>query len=76
MNNECESEYSMSALKAVLDPSAYGNILKNMQNEEIKRAGLDGLESCPNCEYAVIIENPDEKVFYCINPQCLKETCR
>jgi len=39
-------------------------------------AGIDGLECCPHCPYAVIVDNPNDKVFRCLNPECMKETCR
>lgn len=39
-------------------------------------AEIDGLECCPYCPYAVIVDNPDDKVFRCLNPECMKETCR
>ncbi len=39
-------------------------------------AEIDGLECCPYCPYAVIVDNPDDKIFHCLNPECMKETCR
>lgn len=39
-------------------------------------AEIDGLECCPYCPYAVIVDNPEDKIFRCLNPECLKETCR
>ena len=39
-------------------------------------AEIDGLECCPYCPYAVIVDNPDDKIFRCLNPECMKETCR
>ena len=58
---------------------------KVRRNEKIKKnsailslhlAEIDGLECCPYCPYAVIVDNPDDKIFRCLNPECLKETCR
>ncbi len=39
-------------------------------------AEIDGLECCPYCPYAVIVDNPNDKIFRCLNPECMKETCR
>lgn len=72
----CESEYSLETLKEVLTSNQYSHMIIKKQNEEVRQANLSGLESCPYCTYAVIIENPDEKVFACLNPSCMKETCR
>jgi len=66
----------MSALSSVLEPNIFSKVLRNVQNEEIKKAGLDNLETCQHCTYAAVIENPLDKIFRCLNPECLKETCR
>lgn len=66
----------MSVVQEVLSANMMSAYIRNKQNEEIKKANITNLETCPFCVYAEIIENPDEKVFYCKNPDCLKETCR
>jgi TRIAD3 protein (E3 ubiquitin-protein ligase RNF216) len=76
IDSSCQKEYNSEILKEVLSSNQYKNVIINKQNEEIKSADLHGLESCRYCTYAVIIENPDEKVFSCLNPTCMKETCR
>ena len=76
LDTSCKTEFSMAVLSSVLEPNMFSKMLVRMQNEEIKRAGISDLEECPYCTYAAIIENQDEKVFYCLNPSCLKEHCR
>ena len=51
------------------DPNVNNNV------EEIVAAGVQGLECCKHCGKANIC-NPDDKIFYCINEECLKHTCR
>ena len=47
------------------------------QRKEIEQAGLDGLEECPFCDYKVVIDNPDEKLFRCGNVEdCGAVSCR
>jgi len=46
------------------------------QAKELEQAALDGLESCPSCHYAAVIENPEEKLFRCMNEECMQTTCR
>ena len=60
-----------------------GNISARPTDRDARRrrplfisAEIDGLECCPYCPYAVIVDNPDDKVFRCLNPECMKETCR
>ncbi len=76
IDDKCHENFNLKVLEEVLEPNVFRNVLKNMQNEEIQTAGIPGLESCPYCTYAAIIENPMEKIFSCLNPSCLKETCR
>lgn len=76
IDENCKVEFEMSTLSEVLEPNTLSKVLRNIQNEEIKKAGLDNLETCQHCTYAAIIENPLDKVFRCLNPECLKETCR
>ncbi len=48
-----------------------------IQEEEIRRADIPDLVSCPFCSFATIIPDDDpDKVFRCMNPECLKESCR
>ena len=76
IEEKCALKFDMSVLRAVLEPKLIENLLKNIQNEEIRNAGISNLESCPHCTYAAIIDNPNEKIFTCLNPSCMKETCR
>ena len=75
-NDACDGEFGLQVLRKVLDSNTFSNLIQNMQKEEIKKAGIEGLESCPSCGYSMIVENPDEKVFKCSRRDCLKETCR
>jgi len=42
------------------------------------QADVEGLERCPFCEFATIMDtSPEEnKIFQCQNPECGKESCR
>ena len=44
----------------------------------MSQADIEGLERCPFCDFATIMESsPEEnKVFPCQNPECGKESCR
>lgn len=46
------------------------------QEREIELAQIDGLESCPFCSYAVVIENDQERLFRCENASCGMVSCR
>ncbi|KDN43138.1 hypothetical protein RSAG8_06291, partial [Rhizoctonia solani AG-8 WAC10335] len=46
------------------------------QEKEIELAQIDGLESCPFCSYAVVIENEEERLFRCENSFCGIVSCR
>jgi NAD-dependent DNA ligase len=46
------------------------------QNKDIEAAELENLEECPFCEYKVVIDNENEKLFRCENEDCGAVTCR
>lgn len=43
---------------------------------DLLQAQIEGLESCPFCSYAVVIENEHERLFRCENARCGVVSCR
>lgn len=43
--------------------------------EEVKAARIEELEMCPFCDFATI-PHENDKIFKCLNPECMKESCR
>ncbi|KAA0187653.1 hypothetical protein HAZT_HAZT000521 [Hyalella azteca] len=76
LEGSCKEEFSLNVLKTVLKSSVFSNLLKRKQAEEIVAAGIADLECCPFCNFATIMPNKEDKIFNCLNPECLKDTCR
>nr|XP_045585019.1 uncharacterized protein LOC123747070 [Procambarus clarkii] len=76
MNGYCESEFSWRTLQRVMEPVVFEKIQERKQQDEIRAAGIDNLESCPFCNFMIIMPNQENKVLECLNPECLKESCR
>ncbi|CAH1791817.1 unnamed protein product [Owenia fusiformis] len=76
LTGDCKAQFPTQVLQSVLPSKVFSNLLRKIQEEEIRQADIEGLESCPFCSFATIIDNPDEKIFKCLNPECLKESCR
>lgn len=76
VESSCSGEYTIQLVNELLSPKDVQRLHKRLQEVNIRQAAIDGLECCPHCPYAVIVENPDDKVFRCLNPECMKETCR
>ncbi|CAF4148001.1 unnamed protein product [Rotaria magnacalcarata] len=76
VENSCPGEYTMRLVSELLPPKDLKRLNRRIQEENIRQAAIDGLECCPYCPYAVIVDNPDDKIFRCLNPECMKETCR
>lgn len=72
---DCGSEYSIPTLQMVLESVVFSRMAQRKQMDEVKRANIDGLETCPFCEFATI-PPPDSKIFTCLNSECMKESCR
>ena len=72
----CKLTFEDAQLKKCLSPKLLELYERVKQAKEIEAAGLDGLEECPYCEYKVVIENPDEKLFHCERDECGAVSCR
>jgi TRIAD3 protein (E3 ubiquitin-protein ligase RNF216) len=66
----------MKTLQEVLPSNVFSGLLNKVQEEEVKQAGIENLVSCPFCSFATIMEDENDKVLRCQNPECLKESCR
>ncbi len=55
----------------MLSQPVYRRLEKRRQAEEVLAAGIDGLESCPFCEYCEVPAESDP-LFRCRNPECSK----
>ncbi|KAE9521827.1 hypothetical protein AGLY_017779 [Aphis glycines] len=71
----CNEEFNLTMIKSIVDDKLYQRIMSLKQAQEIKAAGIEGLETCAFCDYSVIL-SPDLKIINCLNPECKKETCR
>ncbi|XP_011872189.1 PREDICTED: uncharacterized protein LOC105564441 [Vollenhovia emeryi] len=70
----CGCEFPISVLQRVLPPTKFSILLCKRQEAEVMAAGVEGLVSCPFCHFASI-PPPEDKVFRCLNPECMKESC-
>ncbi|KAK6633276.1 hypothetical protein RUM44_003877 [Polyplax serrata] len=71
----CDAKFSLACLQTILKPELFSKVLEANQMEEIRAAGIEDLVQCPFCSYATIMP-PEQKVMVCLNPECLKESCR
>ncbi|TBU39099.1 hypothetical protein BD309DRAFT_873009 [Dichomitus squalens] len=72
----CKLAFPESELRRFLTPKLLELYERVKQRKEIEAAGLEGLEECPFCEYKVVIENDEERLFRCENEGCGAVTCR
>ena len=77
MNDGCEQVFEIDVLRGLIRGSQLEQMLRRAQAAELREAGLDAeMDQCPFCDFAMIIENREERVFRCQNPDCLRESCR
>ncbi|KAN0069401.1 hypothetical protein V8E54_012416 [Elaphomyces granulatus] len=73
----CKACFSRESLVAAIGLSVMAKLDSLQQQDEIVKAGLDGLEDCPFCEFKAICPPPEEdREFRCLNPDCEKVSCR
>ncbi|XP_046677920.1 uncharacterized protein LOC124365871 isoform X1 [Homalodisca vitripennis] len=70
----CGGSIPLQTVKEVMEPQMYEKLMDNIQDVEIKAANMSGMEYCPFCNYAII--RPEEIIFYCKRPSCMKLSCR
>ena len=72
----CKLLFTPSELRRILTPKLLDLYERVSQRKELEAAGLDNLEECPFCEYQVVIENEEEKLFRCEREECGAVSCR
>lgn len=60
----------------VVPSKLFNTIAHRVHMMELKNANIAGVEFCPVCLESACIVNPNDKIFYCSNPECRVETCR
>ena len=75
--SRCEATFSREQKKRFLDAATLDKLERLQQQDEIRRADMGDLESCPFCDYAAICPPVDvDKIFECANPECMEVSCR
>lgn len=73
----CEATFSRDQKDRFLDDRLKRTLEQIEQNDSIRQAGIEGLETCPFCNYAA--EYPPVEVnweFECQQPECGVKSCR
>ena len=72
----CQEEVGIDDLENILDEKLLCLLKQRCQSSEILASGLQNLVTCPFCPYMVVMEDPDDKILECLNPDCSRESCR
>ncbi|CAG5125835.1 unnamed protein product [Candidula unifasciata] len=76
LTGECSQDIPLSFLQTIIPAGLFSKIVRRLQEEEVQQANIPDLVTCPFCPFAAIMPDPDDRVFKCLNPECLKESCR
>ncbi|XP_023346206.1 uncharacterized protein LOC111715163 isoform X4 [Eurytemora carolleeae] len=72
----CSEEISWQELQRALTPNVLSKLLQKRQAAEVATAGLEGIVTCPFCPYMTIMDDVNDKILVCKNPDCGRESCR
>ncbi|KAL2829279.1 hypothetical protein BDW59DRAFT_38650 [Aspergillus cavernicola] len=73
----CQAIFARPHLKEVLGSSLMEKLDSLQQDDEVRKAGLDGLEDCPFCDFKAVLPPVEEdREFRCENPSCQVASCR
>ncbi|KAJ8949309.1 hypothetical protein NQ318_006734 [Aromia moschata] len=73
--SDCTAEFTLQTLQNALPPKMFSKLAQKKAIAEVKAAGIPELETCPFCDFATI-PNETDKIFRCLNADCMKESCR
>lgn len=71
----CKANFPISQLERAIPGPKLAKIFARLADLDIKKSGLENVHACPFCDFQMEIANPDEKLFKCLNPECLRESC-
>ncbi|KAF8604337.1 hypothetical protein BDV93DRAFT_522453 [Ceratobasidium sp. AG-I] len=72
----CKLPFAESEVQRFLPQKSLELWHRIKQEHEIELAQIEGLETCPFCSYAVVIDNEHERLFRCENVHCGIVSCR
>lgn len=72
----CPAPFPEIELSRLLSAKSFDLYHRLKLASELATANIEGLETCPTCDYAVVIDNPDEKLFVCQHVGCKQISCR
>ncbi|KAK6497650.1 hypothetical protein TWF481_012055 [Arthrobotrys musiformis] len=74
----CKKEFSPQEIKRFCDEKMLEALEKLEQRDMLREAGIEDLEECPFCDFALIMHSSveDDKEFRCQGPECGKVSCR
>ncbi|KAL1644690.1 hypothetical protein SLS58_004151 [Diplodia intermedia] len=73
----CGANFPRSQLKSFLDPKVFDRLEKLQQQDDLRQAGLENLESCPFCDFQAECEPVEvDREFRCQNGDCGIVSCR
>lgn len=77
MDPICTAGFSREQKKLFLSEHTFQLLERLEQQASIREAEIEGLESCPFCNYAAVMPPlAENKEFTCANPECEKVSCR
>lgn len=59
----------------VLPENTFKHLAQRIASDEIQKANIEGLDTCPFCGFAMILET-SERIIKCTNTDCMVESCR
>lgn len=75
--NGCESGFAIPELQRGVPQQLLDKLARIQQEDEVRRAEIEGLVECPFCDFmAICPPAAEDKEFRCINEDCKIVSCR
>lgn len=75
--SQCKAGFSPTGLAEIIGTALVKKLDDLRQRDELDKAGIEGLEECPFCNFKAICPPLEEdREFRCMGPDCGKTSCR
>ncbi|KDE03874.1 hypothetical protein MVLG_05696 [Microbotryum lychnidis-dioicae p1A1 Lamole] len=72
----CKGLFTDKEAILFLSRTSFARLEQLRQDYEIEQAQIPGLEKCPFCPYAVVLDPHHGRIFQCLMPDCAISSCR
>ncbi|KAK6635648.1 hypothetical protein RUM44_000902 [Polyplax serrata] len=72
----CHQILTLDLIQDLLCPKLLAVVTRKNQFDELRDVGFGNVIHCPSCYYIQVTPTPHQTHFHCLNPSCMRVSCR